>query len=123
MCIRDSSRIVSGEIKMVQGRKVEEIRIPKGTPGVVVDRPRGDKLAVSFETQNDRYLIFGPNPKKGARYVLLATEWKNNRGKVKYDGQQYFTTRESGLAALLVNLKQSKKVRVKSRAAKGREID
>lgn len=117
-----NSRIESGEIKVVQGKKIEEIRIPKGTPGVAVSQPRSDKIAVSFESQNDRYLIFGPNPKRGDSYVLLATDWKNKRGKVKYDDKQYFTTRESGFATLLVNLKESKKVKVKSRSAKGRTV-
>ena len=137
MCIRDSSRdivlyrdyttggsrIESGKIKTVQGRKVEEVRIPKGTPGVVIDQPRKDKIAVSFESQNDRYLLFGANPKKGGNYVLLAKDWKNRRGKVTYDDKQYFITSDSGMATLLVDLKQSKKVSVKSRSAKGRTIN
>lgn len=118
-----ASRIESGKIKMVKGRKVEEVRIPKGTPGIAVFQPKRDKLAVSFESQNDQFLIFGPNPKKGSSYVLLATEWKNRRGKVKYDDKQFYTTTESGLATLLVDVKKSKKVKVKSRSAKGRKVD
>jgi len=118
-----ASRIESGEIKMVKGRKVEEVRIPKGTPGVAVFQPKRDKLAVSFESQNDRFLIFGPNPKRGGSYVLLATEWKNRRGKVKYDDKQFYTTTESGFATLLVDIKKSKKVKVKSRSVKGRKVD
>lgn len=117
-----SSRIESGEIKIVKGRKVEEIRIPKGTPGVAVFQPKNDKLAVSFEDHNDRFLIFGPNPKRGSSYVLLASEWKNKRGKVKYDDKQYFTTTESAIATLLVDMKQSKKVKVKTRSVKGRKV-
>ncbi len=117
------SRIESGEIKMVKGRKVEEIRIPKGTPGVAVFQPKSNRLAVSFEDQKDRFLIFGPNPKRGNSYVLLASEWKNRRGKVKYDDQQYFTTTESAFATLLVDVKKSKKIKVKSRSVKGRKID
>jgi len=118
-----AARIESGEIKMVKGRKVEEVRIPKGTPGVAIFQPKRDKLAVSFESQNDRFLIFGPNPKKGSNYVLLATEWKNKRGKVKYDDKQFYTTTESGFATLLVDVKKSKKVKVKSRSVKGRKVD
>ena len=117
------SRIESGEIKMVRGRKIEEIRIPKGTPGAVVFQPKDDRLAVSFEDHNDRFLIFGPNPKRGNSYVLLASEWENRRGKVKYNDQQYFTTTESAFATLLVDIKESKKVKVKSRSVKGRKVD
>lgn len=119
-----SSKIESGEIKMVNGRKVEEVRIPKGTPGIALFQPKNNRLAVGFEDgDNERFLIFGPNPKKGNKYVLLATEWKNRRGKVKYDNKQFYTTTESALATLLVDLKQSKKTSVKSRSAKGRKID
>ena len=117
------SRIESGEIKMINGRKIEEIRIPKGTPGVAVFQPKNNRLAVSFEEHNDRFLIFGPNPKRGNSYVLLASEWKNRRGKVKYNDQQYYTTTESAVATLLVDIKKSKKVKVKSRSVKGRKVD
>lgn len=118
-----ATRIESGEIKMIRGRKVEEIKIPKGTPGVAVFQPNSNRLAVSFEENNDRFLIFGPNPKRGNSYVLLASEWKNRRGKVKYDERQYFTTTESAFATLMVDLKKSKKVKVKSRSVKGRKVD
>jgi len=117
------SRIESGEIKIVKGRKVEKIVIKKGTPGVALFQPKG-KLAVSFEdNQDDRFLIFGPNPKRGNNYVLLATDWKNRQGKVKYENQVFYTNAESALATLMVDLDRSNKVSVKSRSAKGRKIE
>jgi len=119
-----TSKIESGEIKMVDGRKIEEIKIPKGTPGVALFQPKNNRLAVSFENKGtDRFLIFGPNPKRGNKYVLLASEWKNKRGKVKYDDQTYYTNVESSYATLMVDLKESKKIKVKSGAAKGRKIN
>jgi len=118
-----SSKIESGEIKMVNGRKIEEIKILKGTPGIALFQPKNNRLAVSFENKGtDKFLIFGPNPKKGNKYVLLASEWKNQRGKVKYDDQTYYTNVESSYATLMVDLKESKKIKVSSRAAKGRKI-
>lgn len=118
-----SSRIESGEIKVVKGRKMEKIVIKKGTPGVALFQPKG-KLAVSFEdNQDNHFLIFGPNPKRGNSYVLLATDWKNRQGKVKYNDQIFYTNSESALATLMVDLKKSNKVSVKSRSAKGRKID
>ena len=119
-----ASKIESGEIKMINGRKIEEVKIPKGTPGIALFQPKDNRLAVSFENKGtDKFLIFGPNPKKGNKYVLLASEWKNRRGKVKYDDQTYYTNVESSYATLLVDLKQSKKTKVNSRAAKGRKIN
>ena len=118
------SRIESGEIKMVDGRKVEEVVVRKGTPGVLIFLPKENRFAVSFENNgDDRYLMFGPNPKAGNRYVLLASDWKRRRGKVSYDGKSFYTPSESAYAALMVDLKKIRKVSVKSRTAKGRKID
>ncbi len=121
---RGSSEIIAGEIKMVNGRQIEQVTIPKGTPGILLFQPKSDRMAISFEEGKDsRYLMFGPNPKRGKNYVLLAADWQNRRGKVKYDGRTYYTNSESALATLLVDLKKSGKTSVKSRAAKGRKID
>ncbi|MEO1517587.1 MAG: hypothetical protein AAFV95_21365 [Bacteroidota bacterium] len=119
------SKIESGEIKIVNGERVEEIVIPKGTPGVFLFHPNDKKnrFAVSFESGSDgRYLMFGPNPRSGNRYVLLASEWKRRGGEVTYDGRRYFTPSSSAYAALMVDLKRTKKVSVRSRKAKGRTI-
>ena len=109
---------------MVDGKKVEEVVVRKGTPGVLIFMPKEKRFAVSFENNNDeRYLMFGPNPKAGNRYVLLASDWKRRRGEVRYDGKSYYTPSESAYAALMVDLKKIRKVQVKSRTAKGRKID
>jgi len=121
-----SSEIVSGEIKMVNGRRVEEVKIAKGTPGVLLFQPKSTRMAVSFESGRNgdsKYLMFGPNPKRGKNYVLLASDWKNRRGKVKYDGKEYYTSAESALATLLVDLKRKGRTSVASRSAKGRKIN
>ena len=46
-----SSKIESGEIKMINGRKIEEVKIPKGTPGIALFQPSDNRLAVSFESK------------------------------------------------------------------------
>lgn len=121
---RGSSKIVSGEIKMVNGRQVEEIRIPEGTPGILLFQPKSNRMAVSFEDGKDaRFLMFGPNPKRRKQYVLLASDWQNRRGKVQYDGRTYYTDSESALATLMVDLKRSGKTSVRTRSAKGRKVN
>jgi len=118
-----STAIVQGEIKMVDGREVEEVIIEKGTPGVFIFSPKDNRFAVSFESDTDsRYLMFGPNPKNGNRYALLASNWKRRKGEVTYDGRKYYTSGESAYAALMVDLKRIRKVSVKSRRAKGRTV-
>lgn len=118
------SEIREGEIRIRNGRKVEEIVIPGGTPGVFLFSPKENRLAVSFEkTGKDRYLMFGPNPKIDGRYVLLAAEWDKRQGKVTYDGSSWWVDDESAIAALMVDLKRSRHVAVRSRVAQGRTVD
>lgn len=114
----------SGEIKIVDGRKVEEIMIPKNTPGVLLFRPKENRFAVSFEERGDeKYLVFGPNPKAGGRFVLLASEWNRNQGIVTYEGKKYRVSSQSAYAALMVDLKKIRQTELKSRTAGGRRID
>jgi hypothetical protein len=119
-----STEISSGTIKMVKGVNVEEVRIKRGTPGIFLFRVKEDKFAVSFDgTSDKRYLMFGPNPKRRGEYVLLASEWQDKKGKVRYDEKFYFTDGESAWANLMVDLKKFKKVDVSSNTAKGRKVE
>lgn len=119
-----SSEIVRGKIKMENGRQIEEILIRRGTPGILMFSPKEDRLAVSFEDGDEsRFLMFGPNPKAGNRYVLLASDWDKRKGKVTYSGQQYYVDSNSAFSGLQVDLRRIKKTQVRSRVAKGRRID
>lgn len=117
------SKIENGKVRLVNGRKVEEVIITKGTPGVLVLNPRSDRMAISFEDGNDeKYLMFGPNPKYGDRYVLLAKEWQKKGGVITYDGRPFYTTSSSAYSALMIDLKKVGKTKVSSRVAKGRKL-
>lgn len=121
---KGESKIVSGEIKIRNGKKVDEVLIRKGTPGVLLFRPKDDKFAISFESDNDdRFLIFGASRKRGGRYRLLAKDWERNYGKITYEGRVYTTRVENPFPILMVDLKRHRKTEVKSRVAKGRKID
>lgn len=117
-----STEIVQGKIKTIRGRKVDEILIPTGTKGVVTDIPKENKLLVSFEVGDDHYLSFGVNPNASDRYVLLASDWKNEMGKVHYAGNEYYTDPDSKYASLLVDLRKIENMQVKQRIAKGRKV-
>ena len=121
---RGESEIVSGEIKIRNGKKVDEVVIKKGTPGVLLFRPKEDKFAISFEADNDdRFLIFGASEKRGGEYRLQAKDWKKRRfGKITYEGKTYTTSSESSYAALMVDLKRIRNTEVRSRTAKGRTV-
>jgi len=120
---KGSSEIVSGKIKMVNGRKVEEVVISAGTPGVVLFQPKTNRLAVSFEDGGtERFLMFGPNPKANDKFVLLASSWDRGKGKVTYENKSWSTPTESAYAALMVDLRKIRQTRVNSRRASGRSV-
>ncbi|MEL6657212.1 MAG: hypothetical protein AAFP77_12395 [Bacteroidota bacterium] len=117
------SEIVQGEIKIVNGRKRDQITFRKGTPGVFLFSPKTNRFAVSFEDGGDeRYLIFGPNPKASNRYVLLASDWNRNRGVVTYAGQKWVVNSNSAYSSLMVDLKRLQQNDVNTRVASGRRV-
>ena len=116
------SRVEKGSIKMINGRKVEEVIFKKGTPGVYLFSPKQNRVAISFESNDDNYLMFGTNPKAGGRFVLLAKEWKKRNGKVTYANQTWNTTSESAYANLLVDIDRARKTQYQKKTVKGRKI-
>lgn len=120
---KGNSEITSGAIKIVNGEKVEEVRIPRGTPGVFLFRAKDDNFAIGFDAASDqRFLMFGSNPKKRGTYVLLASEWKDRQGKVRFDDKFYFTNPDAALASLMVNYRKIRKVEVSSNTVSGRKV-
>ncbi len=119
---KGSDKIVHGKVKIVNNTKIEEITISKGTKGVLVQMPNDTKLFISFEISDSYFLTFGVNPSAGGKYVLLASDWNNNVGKVHYGDQSevYFT--DAKYAYLLVDLHQIDKSQRKSRTAHGRKV-
>ncbi|MDX1685196.1 MAG: hypothetical protein R3275_08160 [Saprospiraceae bacterium] len=116
--------IREGKVKLVNGRKIEEIIFEKGTPGVFEFSPDGKDVAISFERGGDnRYLMFGPNPKYNDRYVLLARDWDRRKGQITYDGKTYNTSSESAFASLMIDLERARKSVVESRKARGRTVN
>jgi hypothetical protein len=115
--------IARGEIKVVDGKKVEQIRFKAGTPGVYLFKPKDDNFAISFENGDEtHYLVFGPNPKYSGRYMLLASEWDRRRGKVSYAGEKFYTT-SAVVPRLLVDLKKTGYRKTESRTVGGRRIE
>lgn len=115
--------IEKGKVRVVDGREIEEIIIKRGTPGVVIFSPKENRFAVSFNDDDDSFLMFGPNEKANGRYVLLAKEWKNRQGKVTYNRRLYNTDTESAYATLLLDIKAARKLKYNSSVARGRRVN
>jgi len=115
--------INNGKIKNINGAKIEEIVIERGTPGVMLFSPKENRIAVSFESKDkESYLMFGPNPKFEQRYLLLGKEWDRHSGIVTYNGQEFTTASSSAFAGLLINLKQSNRIEKQTQVVGGRKI-
>jgi hypothetical protein len=119
-----SSDIIRGEIKVVDGREVEQLVIRRKTPGVFLFSPREERFAIAFEDGgSDRFLIFGPNPRAGGRYTLRASDWNRTSGTVTYDGRKWRVSSADAFAALMVDMKRIRNQNVRSRVAGGRRIE
>ncbi len=118
----EDARIKDGKIKVTDDSEIEEVFIKKGTPGLVLFIPKKNKFAISFDKNDNHYLVFGPNPKASDRYVLLAKEWDRRKGKVSYGKRIYNTDSESAFASLMVDIKSARKVKYRSKTASGRKI-
>jgi len=122
------SIIDQGRISIRDGRRTEEIVFRKGTPGVFLFSPGDNKLAISFERGEDRYLIFGPTSRSRRNrvgdeiYGLLAKEWKRDFGIVTYDGKEYYTPSRSAYVTLLVDIDEQVKVHRRVKEVGGRTV-
>lgn len=115
--------IVSGKIKMIDGKQVEEIIIRKGTPGVISAIPDSERMAVSFEIGDDHFLTFGVDDQRGGRYYLRLKEYEKNKfAIVSYFGKSYNISPTALNSYLQVNLKKINKEKTDLRVAKGRKL-
>jgi len=116
--------IESGVIKIVDGKKVEEIIIKKGTPGVVTNFDTDGKMAISFELDDGHYLTFGSYSNRGGRYYLMLDSYKKDQwSKVTYVGKKYYISPESLQSFLQVDMKKIKKEERNQRVASGRKVN
>ncbi|NJO86671.1 MAG: hypothetical protein HC821_00915 [Lewinella sp.] len=124
--LRDgSSEIRNGQIKIVDGREVEQVIFKRNTPGVYVFSPKENSIAVSFESNNDNFLVFGPNPSSGNRYAIRAKEWNNSAryGIVTYGDREWRISSADGYANILVPLKRLRNQDVSGRVVGGRRVN
>jgi hypothetical protein len=115
-------QINDGSVRVRDGRKTQEVVIKHGTPGVFISRPNSDHFAISFEEgDNAKFLMFGPNPKNGGRYELLASDWNRRTGTVTYDNAKFKTYSEV-IPKLMVDLKQSRTNTRERKTVGGRKV-
>lgn len=124
--LRDGrSEIENGQVKIIDGREVEQIVFKRNTPGVFVFSPKADRLAISFESSDENFLIFGPNPRVGNRYTLRGGSWDRRAryGTVQYAGREWKVSTNDALASIMVPLKRLRNRDVNGRVVGGRRVD
>lgn len=119
-----NSSIEDGQIKVKSQRKVDQVIIKAGTPGILSFSPKDNRYAICFD-DSGAYLIFGPGKKTRGRYTLRAKEWKERGqgGIVTYNGEEYYTSTENAYAALMVDLRKARKSVVKTKKASGVKVN
>jgi|GEM_PF-2613865 len=114
------TQISNGEIKQKDGLLTEEVRIPRGTPGLV-DSVADQTIWVSFENRRNSSLRFSKNSYD--LYQLDADEWLEGSGKIDYGGKTFYLTPGYHNALLMVKRRDIYKSEKRGRVAKGRKLD
>lgn len=111
-----------GKLKITTGQEYEQVLIKRGTPGVVEQVVDKNKVSVSFEAGNGKFLVFGDAADSKGNYTLLAPDWKNNRAVLKYGGEEY--TANQGVSNIYIMFKMNRlnKIKKETRIAKGRKL-
>jgi hypothetical protein len=111
-----------GKLKITTGQEYEQVLIKKGTPGVVEKVVDSKRIAVSFESDGARFIVFGdPNDKKG-NYTLLSPEWKDNRAVLKYGAEEYYANQGASNIYVMFKMNRLNKIKKETRVAKGRKL-
>lgn len=118
-----STAIVQGQVRVKDGRRIEELVFERGTPGVVLSQTAEGQLAIGFdERRDDRFLKFGPNPNRGGEYMLLGKANGRYSTQVMYDGKVWDVSNLSANVRLLFNMKRSGSVNRESSSVGGRRL-
>lgn len=110
-----------GQLVVDYDRRLDEIILRPGTPGVVVGFDEG-AILVSFELGQGRFLVFGNRSGSGV-YHLMVEEWTQRHGKLSYSGDTYFAQPGSGKAHLEVQLRKLREQARTTRIVPGRTLE
>ena len=118
------SEIKSGVILFENGQYINEVIIPKYTPGIC-ENIFGDKLMISFELQNNS-IAFGPGGLNADYFTLYARNWNNGTAEMTYDNNPYkvqcVTCSNVGEVRLVVKKSEADKFQKNQRVVEGRKV-
>ncbi len=108
-----------GTLKVQDGKKVEEIVIKAGTPGVIDQVIDGNRLTIRFEDGANKYIVFGDMSNRNGYYTLMALDWNSGRGKVNYGEKTYFSNSGSAGIYLKFKMKELRRYEKEQKVVKG----
>lgn len=118
-----TAQVSAGVVKFENGKYVNIITLKKNTPGVCT-RVYDDKMDVSFEMGDGRFLTFGKLKRDSyAPYTLYADNWTRELGEIRYDGKTYYILPAGAEARLMIKKSALNTLKVEKRAMKGRKVE
>jgi hypothetical protein len=111
----------NGTIVVSSNEAENQILIKKGTPGVLLKLVGADKVYISFEVGDSKFLVFGSTGQREP-FKLQAENWEGGRGKLSYDGKIYYASGTSGSTYLLVSIKKFQKKKSDQKVVEGRKV-
>ncbi|WP_276480176.1 hypothetical protein [Paraflavitalea pollutisoli] len=118
-----TTQVSAGVVKFENGKYVNIVTLRKNTPGVCT-RVYEDKMDISFEMGDGRYLTFGKLKRDSqAPYTLYADSWNRNLGEIRYDGKTYYILPAGGEARLMIKKNALNTLKVEKREMKGRKVE
>lgn len=119
-----------GRIKIQNGRQVEEVIIPRNTPGIC-ELHDEKTLKISFDKGKDNAIAFlverkGGVVTEGSHFKIAAKEWVttdrgNKVGRIDYEGKPFSLVRGFN-SRLLIDKSILNKVERDTKVAKGRRL-
>jgi hypothetical protein len=112
----------NGNIVVSSNTAEDQIIIKKGTPGILEKQVGTDKVYISFEVGEGKYLVFGSTGQREP-FRLQAENWNEGKGKLTYGGKTYYASGYSGTAHLLVYIKKFQKKKSNQKVVEGRKVN
>ena len=118
-----NAKVAAGVVKFENGKYVNIITLKRNTPGVC-SKIYDDKIDVSFEMGDGRYLTFGKLKRDSrAPYTLYADNWGKTYGEIKYDNLTYYILPGGSEARLMIRKDAINTLKVDKREMKGRKVE
>lgn len=119
---QNNNQLDKGEIVINESQNLDKVIFRAGTQGLFVKQIDENNIAISFEKSDEFYLVFGATSVKGL-YKLKAESWDTSgKGKLKYNGEEYVSSRASSESYITVRVKKSSQYNSSQRVAKGRKV-